>query len=305
MPVTPLNRLGQAAIARKGWLGAHRFLLARRFSQLGILGLFMLPPVAGMHILKGDLASSLLFETIPLSDPLVFAQLLAAGFLEVAATAAIGAALLAAFYLAVGGRVFCAWVCPLNMLTDATHRLRRRLGIRGGARLSGGLRYWMLAMVLVLALVTGSLAWELVNPVTLAVRGLVFGLGFGWAIVLGIVVFDLLVVRHGWCGHLCPVGAFYGVLGEAALLRVSAHARAACDDCMDCYAVCPEPHVIAPALKGARNGHGPLILAGDCLNCGRCIDVCSENVFRFTHRFDQSLDDGRVPSRAPLQEQGG
>ena len=96
----------------------------------------------------------------------------------------------------------------------------------------------------------------------------------------------MLVARHGWCGHLCPVGAFYALLGRIALVRVSATQRAQCDDCMDCYAVCPEPRVIPPALK-AKDPASPLILAGACTNCGRCIDVCSKNVFRFTTRFDQ------------------
>ena len=149
------------------------------------------------------------------------------------------------------------------------------------------------------------LAWELVNPVTALHRALVFGAGFGLAAAALIFLFDLFVSRHGWCGHLCPVGAFYGLVGAGSVLRVSASARAACNDCMDCFAVCPEPQVITPALRGAETGHGPLILSGDCLNCGRCIDVCSEQVFRFTHRFDQSLNGGRAPSRAPLYGQGG
>ena len=27
-----------------------------------------------------------------------------------------------------------------------------------------------------------------------------------------------------------------------------------------------------------------------CTNCGRCIDVCSKDVFRLTHRFDLRRD---------------
>jgi ferredoxin-type protein NapH len=95
-----------------------------------------------------------------------------------------------------------------------------------------------------------------------------------------------LIASRGWCGHLCPVGAFYGLLGRTALARVSAAQRSACDDCMDCFVVCPEPQVIRPALKQAGQTH-PLILSGDCTNCGRCIDVCDRQVFKMTHRFDQ------------------
>jgi ferredoxin-type protein NapH len=86
------------------------------------------------------------------------------------------------------------------------------------------------------------------------------------------------------------------------VLRVSAAERAKCDDCMDCFAVCPEMHVITPALRG-KGDTTPIILSPDCTNCGRCIDVCAQDVFRFTHRFDTRPAPGRgedaTPSPAP------
>ncbi|MCN4144478.1 MAG: hypothetical protein LC437_05265 [Thiohalomonas sp.] len=78
---------------------------------------------------------------------------------------------------------------------------------------------------------------------------------------------------------MCPVGAFYSLLGTKSLLRVSAAKR---DDSNACYVVCPEPKVIIPALKGADKDIAPLIDDG---NCGRCIDVCDEDVFNFSSRF--------------------
>jgi len=38
-------------------------------------------------------------------------------------------------------------------------------------------------------------------------------------------------------------------------------------------------------LKGEDKGVGPVILAANCTNCGRCIDVCSKDVFAFAMRF--------------------
>ncbi len=35
-----------AALETKGWLGANRFLLLRRASQLGFLGLFLIGPIS-------------------------------------------------------------------------------------------------------------------------------------------------------------------------------------------------------------------------------------------------------------------
>jgi ferredoxin-type protein NapH len=280
----PGDRPGAEAIQRKGWFGAHRWLLARRLSQLIILGLFLAGPWLGIWIVQGDLASGLTLGGLPLTDPLLLLQVLASGQMP-AATALIGAAIVLVFYLLVGGRVYCSWVCPVNPITDAAEWLRCRLGIKGGAHFSDQTRYWLLGAILLLAAVSGSLAWELVNPVSMVYRGLVFGMGLAWGVLAAIFLLDLLVGRRAWCGHLCPVGAFYGLLGEVALVRVGALQRERCDDCLDCFAVCPEHQVIKPALKGADQGLGPVILSGHCTNCGRCIDVCGREVFAFTTRL--------------------
>ena len=61
------------------------------------------------------------------------------------------------------------------------------------------------------------------------------------------------------------MGATYSLLNFSGLPKVSALRRSQCDDCLDCYAVCPEPQVITPALRGEKTGHGPVILSGACL----------------------------------------
>jgi ferredoxin-type protein NapH len=279
------RRAGAEAVAAKGWLAANRFLVLRRLSQFGILALFLAGPLFGVWIVKGNLAYSLTLDTLPLTDPYVVAQSLLAGHLP-ETLGLVGAAIVAAFYCLAGGRIYCSWVCPLNPVTDAAGWLRGRLGIRNGAHIGRSARHWILAMSLAGSAATGAVLWELVNPVSMLHRGLIFGLGAAWTIVLAVFLFDLFVMRNGWCGHLCPVGAFYGLLGRWSPLRVSAVRRDACNDCMDCFEVCPEPKVIRPALKGAESGRGPVILAADCTNCGRCIDVCAKDVFRFASRFD-------------------
>jgi ferredoxin-type protein NapH len=54
---------------------------------------------------------------------------------------------------------------------------------------------------------------------------------------------------------------------------------------MDCFDVCPEPQVIRPALFGEKDGIGPVVDEANCTNCGRCIDVCSKQVFSFGTRY--------------------
>jgi ferredoxin-type protein NapH len=251
---------------------------------------FLLGPLAHVWIVKGNLSYSLTLNTLPLTDPYVLLQSLVAGHLP-EKLALIGAAIVLAFYFLVGGRAYCAWVCPVNMLTDLAGWLRARLGIKGSAHIARATRYWILGMTLLIAGLTGSIAWELINPVSMLHRGLIFGMGAAWAVVLAVFLFDLFVMSRGWCGHLCPVGAFYSLLGKWSPLRVSAAKRSACNDCMDCFEVCPEPQVIRPALKGENKGVGPVILAANCTNCGRCIDVCSKDVFNFGTRYGNPVID--------------
>lgn len=286
MSMTP-GRPGAEAIAEKGWLVAHKWLILRRISQIGILLLFLVGPWFKLWIVKGNLNYSYTLGFLPLTDAFQFVQLLVAR--QIPETLAIvGAVLLVLAYLLVGGRAYCSWVCPVNLVTDFANWLRTRLGLKGGAHLSRRTRYWILGMTLIATALTGTLVWEMVNPVTMLHRGLIFGMGFAWAVILVVFLFDLFVMRQGWCGHLCPVGVFYGLIGKFSLLRVRLPAREACNDCMDCFAVCPEQQVIRPALK-AVNGTPPIILEENCTNCGRCIDVCSKNVFQFGTRFGTAL----------------
>lgn len=277
------KKIGADAVLEKGWLAAHKWLILRRLSQFGILGLFLLGPLAGIWIVKGNLNYSYTLDTLPLADPYVVLQALVTGHLP-ETLGLVGALIVLAFYFLVGGRVFCSWVCPVNVVTDAAGWLRDRLGIKGSVHLARETRYWILGMTLVGSALSGVVLWELINPVSMLHRGLIFGMGAAWTVVLVIFCFDLFVMSRGWCGRLCPVGAFYSLLGRWSPLRVSAAKRSACNDCMDCFEVCPEPQVIRPALKGAAKGVAPVILAPACTNCGRCIDVCAKDVFNYSLR---------------------
>lgn len=280
---TPELMVGEAAVRDKGFWRAHRYLLLRRLSQAGILLLFLTGPVLGVWIVKGNLTSSMTLGVLPLTDPFVFAQVLATRHWP-ELSAWIGVLLVIALYSLAGGRLFCSWVCPVNAVTDSASWLRRRLNLHTG-HAPTHLRYWLIPAILAASAITGVTVWEWVNPVTLTHRALIFGSYTALGASLSVFVYDLLVAPHGWCGHLCPVGATYALLGRKSLLRVSAQNSSRCNDCADCYAVCPEPQVIPIALKG-KNNASPVIADANCTLCGRCVDVCAPVVFQYTHRFD-------------------
>ena len=194
------KRIGAEAVAEKGWLRAHKWLILRRISQFGILALFMLGPLAGIWIVKGNLNYSYTLNFLPLTDPYVALQSLMTGHVP-ETLGLIGVAVVLVLYLLVGGRVYCSWVCPVNVVTDAAGWLRDRLGIKGGSSLSRNTRYWILAMTLLGSALTGVVLWELINPVSMLHRGLIFGLGAAWTVVIAVFLFDLFVMTRGWCGR--------------------------------------------------------------------------------------------------------
>ncbi len=270
---------GKEAVEKLGWWRAHRFLILRRLCQLTIIALFMAGPTLG--VLTGNLSSSMLFDTVPLSDPLIVLQALATGHIP-EFNALLGVVIVVVFYAILAPRAFCAWVCPLNIVTDLATWLRRKFNIKASYRWSPAIRYWLIPVLMLGSALSGAILWTWLDPVAALHRGLVFGIGAGWVLIALVFVLDLLLVEHGWCGHLCPLGATYGVIGRKSLLRVTAVRREDCTKCMDCFYVCPEPEVLRQPLKeGDRR-----VMDQNCISCGRCLDVCPEHVFEFKNRLN-------------------
>ncbi|MBA1437831.1 MAG: quinol dehydrogenase ferredoxin subunit NapH [Epsilonproteobacteria bacterium] len=258
----------------------YRYLILRRLTQVAILVLYAGANLWGWKILQGNLSSSLLFETIPLSDPFAVAQMVAAGAV-VATDILIGVLIVTLFYFLIGGRSFCSWVCPINMVTDAAGYLRRKLEVSKVQKkqpASRNLRYWVLLLSLILSALLGVAAFEFVSPISMVHRGIAFGIGFGWAGVVVIFLFDLFVVTNGWCGHICPLGGFYSLLGKFSLFRVR-HDKEKCTECMQCKVVCPEHQVLHMVGKESK-----AVLSGECTNCARCIEVCNDDALGFSLR---------------------
>lgn len=277
-PLISENR--RLSVAARGWLRSHKWWLMRRLTQVSLLGLFMLGPWLGIWIARGNFAASDIAGLVTLADPYILVQGLFGGT-SPAWPALSGAILIALAYLLLGGRAYCGWVCPVNVVTDTAFWLREKTGLTRDRKLDRRTRLFILAGTLLASFLTGAAAWEFVNPVSLLQRAFISGIGLGWAIILAVFLLDLFVSRRAWCSHLCPVGAFYGLIGRFSLVRVSAARRDACTDCGACFNICPEPHVIVPALKGKAS---PLILSGDCQNCGGCIDACPVDVFQISGR---------------------
>jgi ferredoxin-type protein NapH len=255
----------------------YRFLIARRVTQLLILSLYISANIYGIKVLTGTLSSSKVLDILPLSDPYALLQMFSAGAI-VSFDVIFGALIISFFYALFAGRAFCAWVCPMNIVTDVANWLRRKLSLDRTEKrvwLDKNVRYWVLGLSLILSYMLKVAVFEMVSPIGMLYRGAIFGFGMGFAAVLSIFLFDLFAVKNGWCGHICPLGGFYSSIAKISLLRVK-HDQQNCTLCMKCKEICPEKQVLS--LIGKESGD---IVSGECLNCGRCIEVCEDDALSF------------------------
>ncbi len=141
--------------------------------------------------------------------------------------------------------------------------------------ISRKIRYYVIGLGLVLSFITGVAAFEIINPISILFRGIILGSVFSLTAVLIVFLFDLFIVSHGWCGHICPVGAVYAATGKFRLLKIY-HISENCTKCMKCKVVCPEVQVMD--IIGRETAR---INSSECTNCARCIDVCNDNALKF------------------------
>lgn len=257
----------------------NRYLILRRLSQISILVLFIGGNIYGWKVLRGNLSSSRLLDVVPLTDPFALLQMTATGNIA-GREALIGGMIILAFFAVLGGRAFCSWVCPMNMITDLADQLRKILPIKAMMPMLIGrsVRYWAVGLALVLSAGLGIAAFEWISPISTLHRGLIFGMGAGWTAVAAVFLFDLLLVQHGFCGHVCPLGAFYSLAGRFSVIRVR-HLKDNCTNCKKCIENCPEQQVLP--MVGRASGY---ITSGECTNCAKCIDVCRDHAMRLGFR---------------------
>jgi ferredoxin-type protein NapH len=255
----------------------YKYQIPRRLLQISIMLIFFGGNEYGWNVMRGNLSSAKVLNVLPLSDPFAVLQSYSAGA-SISMDALTGALIILLFYSILGGRIFCSWVCPVNMVTDLANKIRTSLNLDNlwpSWHISRGVRYWVIALSLVLSVVLGVAAFEWISPIGALHRGIIYGFGYGWAFVLMVFMFDLFAVKNGFCGHLCPLGGFYSLTGRFGFLRIGYDINK-CTSCMKCLDICPEEQVLHMVDKESS-----AVLSGECINCGRCVEVCDDNAVKF------------------------
>ncbi|MFA5233262.1 MAG: NapH/MauN family ferredoxin-type protein [Sulfurimonas sp.] len=204
----------------------------------------------------------------------------------------IGTATISVFYLLVGGRSYCAWVCPYGILSEIGEKWHDTLvskKIIKERKFDHRVRHVFWIIFLTLSFVSGYLVFETFNVVGILSRTIAYGWSLALLWVVVVLAFEVFYSRRAWCTYICPIGTTYGYLGKISALRVEWNDN--CDHCMVCHDVCFENQVLEitkAKYDKQREENGitrEYITGADCTLCGRCIDVCHADALNFDFRL--------------------
>jgi len=252
--------------------------------------LFFLSFAIDIQTLEGTLSGSR-FLGFHLIDLYTNMQLALATY-HIPINMVIGTVTIVVFYMLVGGRSYCSWVCPYGLLSEIGEKWHNMLvtkKIIKERKFDHRVRYIFWAIFLITAFTSGYMVFETINVVGIMSRAIAYGWSLGLVWVLVVLAFEVFYSRRAWCTYICPIGTTYGMIGKVSALRIEWNDN--CDHCMVCHDVCFENQVLEitkAKYDKQREEKGitkEYITGADCTLCGRCIDVCHEDALSFDFRL--------------------
>lgn len=174
-------------------------------------------------------------------------------------------------------RSFCGLLCPFGALQELFGGIGRKIFKKRFSiprKIDQPLRYLKYAVLLL----TVGMAWRLgtlwmapydpysayshITNLSESVKEDPLALiGF---ILLVVTILGSFVYERFFCKYLCPVGAFYGIIGKVSPTRVERNENL-CIHCHLCNKACPVNIDVEKAVK---------VTTAECINCNECVVAC-------------------------------
>jgi ferredoxin-type protein NapH len=270
--------------------GKFSYRMKRWILVFAIHILFFLSFFIDLQMLEGTLSGSR-FLGFHMIDPFMTMEMFLATF-HMHINIIIGTTTIVIVYLLVGGKSYCAWVCPYGILSEIGEKWHNTLvkkKIIKSRKFDHRVRYIFWAIFLTLSFTSGYIVFETFNVVGIMSRAIAYGWSVALIWVLVVLAMEVFFSRRAWCTYICPIGTTYGMIGKISALRIEWNDN--CDSCMVCHDVCFEPQVLEITKakykkqideKGITNQY---ITGADCTLCGRCVDVCHADALKFDFRL--------------------
>lgn len=252
--------------------------------------LFFLSFHIDIQTLEGTLNGSR-FLGFHLIDPFTTIEMFLATY-HMPVNMVIGTITVLLFYLFIGGRTYCSWVCPYGILSEIGEKLHDTLvnkKIIKNRKFDNRVRHIFWLIFLILSFSSGYLVFETINVVGILSRFIAYGWSLALCWVIAIFLIEVFFSRRAWCTYICPIGTTYGYIGKISAFRIQWNDN--CDHCMVCHDVCFENQVLDLTKakydtqrkeKGIKTEY---VTGADCTLCGRCIDVCHSDALKFDFRI--------------------
>ena len=204
----------------------HKWRNIRWIVLLGMSLLFTFSYMLDLSILEGSLSGSR-FVGFYLMDPYNALQMLAnsstTGYIiHLTMNFWIGLITIVIFYAIMGGRTYCSWICPYHFLAEMVDKLRGILVKKYKWKdhtFNRSIRYVFWVGFIALSYLTSNLVFEVINPVGILSRAMIYGPGLILLWVLALVLFELLYSRRFWCRYVCPLGTTMKFIGQCCTIK--------------------------------------------------------------------------------------
>lgn len=189
------------------------------------------------------------------------------------------------------GRIYCSTVCPLGFIQDIAIKQARLNGRSFNYHKTFILRIPVAVIAVILALTGFVSIFSLFDPYGIFSRFMSIVIHPLIALTLPAFNFHLLAITlmtlfsmiliivssyyrgRFYCGNLCPIGVFLGVLNKAAMMQILI--RNNCTSCGLCEDVCK-----AECIDSKNKS----IDTVRCVNCFECIEVCPSEALVYGRR---------------------
>lgn len=174
-------------------------------------------------------------------------------------------------------RSFCGLLCPFGALQEVFARFGKKVFKKRfivPLKIDRPLRYLKYAVLLLtvgMAWYYGTLWMAPYDPYSAyshitTISGSIEEdpLALAGFILLAITILGSFLYDRFFCKYLCPVGAFYGIIGKISPTKIERNEKL-CINCNLCNKACPVNINVAKASK---------VTDMECINCNECVLAC-------------------------------